>query len=143
MKFSVAFEGGDELASNLAQLSMRLSKKILREALIEGGEPMRQDMGRFAPREPGAPDLADNMGISNARTGDMAAIAIGPVKGFFYGWFQEYGTKHFGGQAFARPAFDGNVHASLGIIGQALWRELAGRGFSRSATVSTPLQDEV
>lgn len=144
MKFSVTFEGGDELAANLAQLSTRLSKRILREALLEGGELIRADMARFAPREPGLPDLADNMTMSNARIeDDPVAIKIGPAKGFYYGWFQEVGTKHHPPQAFARPAFDGNVHNALGVIGQALWRELAARGFSRSATVSAALQDEV
>lgn len=84
------FEGGAELAKAFEQLTARVSKKTLRESLEDAAEPMRRHMASMAPREPGAPDLADNIVISTARAkaiegGQSAAVAIGPAKEFYYG----------------------------------------------------------
>lgn len=134
------FEGGEELAAALDRLSTRVSRRLLREALIEGAEPIRRRAGHLAPRAPGAPDLADNIGISVSRSEDEATIAVGPTQGFFYGLFQEYGTVHHRAQPFMRPAFESEANRALGIVGQALWRELAGRGVSRSGSVDGPME---
>lgn len=128
-----------ELAANLASLSTRVSRKIAREALEEGGEPIRRRASTLAPHEPGPPDLRENIGISPAKSEDLAAVAIGPTKGFAYGFPQEVGTARHAAQPFMRPAFDSEGPKALGIIGQALWRELAGRGFSRSVSAPTPV----
>lgn len=133
--FAMRFEGGEELARNLNALPAALTKKIVMEALTAGGLPMAARAGQLAPREPGAPDLADNIGVSAAsRIGSTAggrwrareegefAVAVGPTAHFFYGLFQEYGTVRHGAQAFMRPAFDAVAPQSLGIVGQELWR---------------------
>lgn len=137
------FEGGEELARALDTLSVRISQKIMREALGVGGEPIRRTASRLAPYEPGPPDLRENIGMSNARpreAGDIAAIAIGPTKGFAYGLPQELGTRHHAAHPFMRPAFDAEAPKALGLIGQELWRQLAGRGFVRTATSPTVIQ---
>lgn len=84
------FEGGAELAKAFEGLTARVSKRMLRESLEDAAEPMRRAMSSMAPREPGAPDLADNIVISTARTkavegAQSAAVAIGPAKAFYYG----------------------------------------------------------
>lgn len=140
MKVSVAFEGGAELAQALDRLSVRISKSIMRDALLEAGEPMRRTAARFAPYEPGAPDLKANIGIAAIRGDDMATVAIGPTRGFFYGLFQEYGTSRHGAQPFMRPAFDMEAPRALDLLGRALWRELAGRGVSRRVTTVVSVQ---
>lgn len=143
--FTVRFEGGAELARTLDQLSTRISKRIMREALEHGGEPVRKAASRNAPYEPGPPDLRENIGMSLARNreaGDMATIAIGPTRGFAYGLPQELGTKHHAAHPFMRPAFDTEAPKALGLIGQELWRQLAGRGFTRSATNIVPVESE-
>jgi HK97 gp10 family phage protein len=124
---------GQALSDALKQLPARVTKRILREALIDGaGEPIRKRMGQLAPYEPGPPDLRDSMTISNARPGsDAIGIAVGPARGFFYGIMQEWGTVRHGAQPFARPAFDQIAPASLGPIGQRIWTALAGRGIHR------------
>lgn len=140
MKVTVRFEGGDELAANLAKLSIPLSKKIMREALTEAGEPIRAMAARLAPHHPGAPDLRDHIGIGPVRSSEQGAVAVGPTREFYYGFFQEFGTRHNRAHAFMRPAFDIQAPKALGILGQALWRELAARGISRSASLSLPVQ---
>lgn len=133
-RFSMKVEGFKELAASLRAMPASVSKPIILDALKEGAEPMRVRMGQLAPREPGAPDLAENIGISVAnRIGDVGggrweakhdeefAVAVGPTKGFFYGIFQEFGTVHHGAQPFMRPGFDSTVQTSLTIIGQRLW----------------------
>lgn len=133
MKFSARFEGGDELARNLATMSPRVSKRVLLEALMVGAEPIRRRASSNAPHDPGAPDLRNNIVVSTVRVpGVAAAVAIGPSKEFFYGLFNELGTVHQGARPFLRPAFDSEGVAALGPIGQELWRALASRGFSRT-----------
>lgn len=140
MKMSLTFDGR-ELAAALRSLSPRVSKSIQREALRDAAEPMRSTMGRLAPREPGAPDLADNMAISNATKkdgidGTTVGVRVGPAKGFFYGYFQEYGTVHHGAQPFARPAFDSEVQKVLPALAKRLWTAMAGRGINRPTQTS-------
>lgn len=140
--FSMRMEGGDQLAANLAQLSTRLSKSILREALLDGGEPIRTLVARNAPREPGAPDLADHIVIAAVRDQEsQASVGIGPdSKQFFYDWFQEFGTARHGAQPMYRPALDEKAPAALDIIGQELWRQLTARGFGvRTASAPSPV----
>lgn len=130
----VRFEGGAELARELNALPLRVSKSFRRAALVAGAEPIRQNMAQMAPREPGAPDLADNIVISNAKAdglqdNDLAtAVAVGPEKKFYYGYMQEFGTIHHGAHPFARPGFDAGVTSALAIISKATWMALAKRG---------------
>lgn len=146
MKMTMRFEGGRELAAALAALPARVSKRVVKEALVEAAEPMRASAAQMAPREPGAPDIADNIVISAGRGGkdefgdDRAtSVAVGPSKGFFYGYYQEYGTRHHGAQPFMRPAFESTTGTSLAILSKALWRELAAKGIGRSGTASGPI----
>ena len=124
---SVRFAGGRELADALRKLpSERITRGVLRNALKQAAEPMREDMRTLAPLEPGAPDLRESMVISPAtrrddvKPGEVGMI-VGPSRSRFYGFFQEFGTVHHGAQPFARPAFDQNVQKSLGILAAALW----------------------
>lgn len=137
---TLKFEGGAELATALDQLSTRLSKSVMREALIAAAEPIRAAAAAKAPHEPGSPDLKENIGISPIRSPEMAAIAVGPTREFFYGFFQEYGTKHHGAQPFMRPAFDTEAPKSLAILSAEAWRLLAARGIGRFISSPTPIQ---
>jgi HK97 gp10 family phage protein len=135
---TLRFEGGAELAKTLDQLSTRVQKTVMRDALTDGSEPIRSRGEQLAPHEPGPPDLRDNIGVSTARVvhpGDIAAVKIGPTKGFAYGLLQELGTSRHAAQPFMRPAF-GEAPKSLSIIGASLWRALLSRGFGSSRTGS-------
>lgn len=126
---SMKVEGGDRLARTLRELPQRVNREVQRAALREGGELIRARASSLAPRAPGAPDLADNIGISNARPGDgSVAIAIGPTRGFFYGFFQEFGTVRHRAQAFMRPAWDSEGPRALKVIAAAMWTALIKRG---------------
>jgi HK97 gp10 family phage protein len=140
----LTFEGGTALANALASLSQGVSRRIQREVLKEAAEPMRREMAILAPHEPGPPDLRDTMTISPARGEDEqeVAVAVGPSKAGFYGSQQEFGNINHAAQPFARPAFDAKVSESLKLIGDGLWRELAGKGIGRARTVSTPVQGD-
>jgi HK97 gp10 family phage protein len=148
MHMSVRFEGGKELAAALASLPARVSKRFVKEALMEAAEPMRKSAASMAPREPGAPDIADNIVISAARGGKDAfgdakaqAVNVGPAKGFFYGHYQEWGTVYHAAHPFMRPAFDQNTMKALSILSTSLWRELASKGIGRSSTSNAPMDD--
>lgn len=126
MKVSMRVEGGQELARRLRALSARASRKVQRDALYAGAEIIRQDASDIAPRAPGAPDIAENIGISTARADDReaVAVAVGPTRGFRYGFYQEFGTRFHGAQPFMRPAFDRNQQRVLGAIQRELWMAL-------------------
>lgn len=140
MKIGFAFDGGEEVARALSALAERASKSVQREALLEGGEVMRGGIAAAAPRRPPLPDLADHIVISRLNQTDERAggVAIGPYKPFFYGGFLEFGTSRMAAHPFMRPGFDATVGRTLGVVGQALWRELAARGVQRSG--SSPMR---
>lgn len=127
----VTFDGGERLAATLKGLSSRMSREVMREALYNGGEVIRARASQNAPREPGSPDLADHIVMSNARPDDgSVGVAIGPEgPDFFYGLFQEEGTTRHGAQPFMRPALDSEGRRAIGFIGQEMWAALVSRGF--------------
>ncbi len=130
MKGSFRIEGGNELAATLRALPLSVSRPIKKDVLREAAEPMVAVARRLAPRDPGAPDLADNIEIGNPRAAqdkfgdEVASVVWGPVKGFFYGYFQEWGTVHHGAHPFMRPAFDQNVERSVRIISSRTWEHI-------------------
>jgi HK97 gp10 family phage protein len=146
MKVSVRFEGGQELAEALAGLSTRLSRKVMREVLVEAAEPIRKAAASMAPQGPDAPHIKQNIIISVAKSSvyldlksEVAAVAIGPKggkEGFGYGLPQEIGTIDHAAQPFMRPALDSASGQALKIAGDAAWRELAGRGINRPTSVA-------
>jgi HK97 gp10 family phage protein len=131
---TVRFEGGKELAAALQALPASVQGPVVYMALLESGEPMRAEIARLAPYEPGAPDLRANIvmnqtgrvgnvsgGSSRSATATEHVIAIGPAKEFFYGLFQEYGTVRHGAQPFMRPGFDTQSGRVVDTLGQRLW----------------------
>lgn len=131
MSTTVKIIGGAELQRNLDALSTRLSRQVQRQALVEAAEPIRTSMAQMAPRAPGAPDIASNIVIGTARLPRQTAVSIGPAKGFFYGFFLEYGTVRMRAQPFMRPSFDRHVvtGSTLKALMGSLWRAIIGRGF--------------
>lgn len=124
--FSLHVQGGEALSRTLDAMPAKMSRSVLINALRAGGMPIRDRAAAGAPREPGAPDLADNIhiGAVRAREGQPPTVGIGASKGFFYDYFQEYGTVRHRAQPFYRPAFDTEAPNSLGIIGRELWAAL-------------------
>lgn len=126
--FKMRIEGAAELAKALDKLPLRASANVMRAALRAGAEPIRRHAQSIAPRGPGAPDIADHIGISSARAkeGEAAAVKVGPVRGFAYGLPLEIGTVHTAAQPFMRPAFDAQAAAALGAINMALRASIIG-----------------
>jgi HK97 gp10 family phage protein len=66
----------------------------------------------------------------------QTAVAVGPTKDYFYGYFQEFGTAHHGAQPWARPGFDEGKDEALAIIGREAWAAIAAK--ARSVSPQTP-----
>ena len=147
----VRIEGGAQLAKALQSLPDRVSTRVLRSALIEAAEPMRDRMIALAPREPGKPDIADDILIQpvtrfrddSDSVGDLvrveegsAAVVIGPTKPFFYGKFLEYGTARMAPRPFMRPAFDTEGIKALQRVTASIWRALTKAGAGSSSSPS-------
>lgn len=132
MRGSMRLEGGVEMSKALSGLSAGVSRRLVRENLVDAAEPMRERMEELAPVGDAPTHLRDQMVISVAR--DVAvdkretAVAVGPSRRGFYGSFQELGTAHHAAQPFAGPAFDQTWLQVLGLFGEGLWADLVRRG---------------
>jgi len=145
------FEGVVELARTLRALPDRVSTKVLRAALEEAAEPMRDSMATTVHRAPGRPDIADHMivkGVNRYEDVDLgvvvvepgsAAVTVGPAKGYFWGSFLEFGTPRARPFPFMRPAFDQHAAGALSDLAASIWRALAGAGQIRTGTGSGPV----
>ena len=144
IKTRISFSGGNELARALATLSQRVNRQVRYEALERAAEPMRRTASRLAPHAPGKPDLRDAIEIQRVK-GEHGepAVAVGPTRDAFYGFYQEFGTVHHGAQPFMRPAFDTEASRALAELGRAMWTALAARGVSRSGSTASALQGVV
>lgn len=146
MKVSVKLHGGPDLIGRLDRLSRAASKRVQRNALLAGAEPIRAEAAALAPRSAlGAPHLADNIvtGVARGQDGDETLVEVGPAAGaggndFFYGHMQEFGTVKAPAQPFMRPAFDQKAPTALRVILNHFWaalkRESARGGVSGGRT---------
>lgn len=130
MKIQMKFEGGAKLSDALTQVSNRVGRQLVRQALREAAVPMQAAVAAAAPRGEVAPHLAEHIVVSNARPEDgSVGIALGPQKGaFFYGSFLEHGTVKMPAYPFMRPGFEASVQHSIRIMQTALWGLLVARG---------------
>jgi HK97 gp10 family phage protein len=146
------FEGGAALAKAFRDLPDRVSTKVLREALTDAAEPMRASMETTVHRAPGRPDIADHMvikGITSYKDADLdamgfdakirlepgsASVAVGPAKGYFWGWMLEFGTVRARAFPFMRPAFDQGAGPALSALAGSMWRALAQAGAGRASS---------
>lgn len=136
VKTTMRFVGGTELLKAMEGLTKRVSNNILKKALIEAAEPLRKDISRRAPYEPGPPDLRENILVfPNTKIlveKSDASVAVGPSSGFPYAFYQEYGTVHHAAKPFMRPAWDAGKQRAIGDIARAMWSILSDRGITTS-----------
>lgn len=123
-------DGGDKLAKTLRDLPNRVSRSVQREALTVGAERIRSRASAIAPRAAGAPDLADNIGIAtDVRPADgSVGVGVGVPRGFFYDWFQEFGTSRHGARPFWRPTIDAEGPRVIKLVAAEMWAALIRKG---------------
>ena len=139
---SMQIQGGAQLARTLRELSLKAEQKTMRGILRDSAEPIRAEAERLAPKSLDAPHIKDNIVISLATKdaegerleADQHAVAVGPNKDAFYGFFQEFGTVHHAAQPFMRPAFDLKVREALKAVQEGIWRVLRAEGRAQSTT---------
>jgi len=132
MKVQFVSSGHSELMDALGSMSSRVSATVQREALKAGAGLIAARASALAPRDPGAPDLADNINVATARSasgsGDVT-VGIGSPRSFFYDWFQEFGTGQHGPRPFYRPALEQEGERAVKAVGSSLWEAIIRRGF--------------
>jgi HK97 gp10 family phage protein len=137
MQFQV--HGGKEMAEALKDLSVRMTRNVMIEALTDAAEPARARMQSLAPRAPGPPDIADNIVIGQVRgRGLKYAVGVGPARGFFYGYFLEFGARggRMPAQPFIRTGFDATISMMLRRLSLSFWAAMTKRGFGRTRSAS-------
>lgn len=134
MRMQVVTSGHDELIRAFDSMSKRVSTQVQRDALKEGAAKIQARASALAPRDPGAPDLADNINVATVRStgGAEASVGIGSGTSFYYDWFQEFGTSRQAAHPFYRPAIDQEGANAIKVIGASLWAAIIKRGFGSS-----------
>jgi HK97 gp10 family phage protein len=126
---TLRFEGGDKLRQTLASMPNRVNLSVQREALKSAADVIQQRASATAPRAPGAPDLADNIRVGNTRPADgSVGVGIGVPRGFFYDWFNEFGTVNQLARPFWRPVIDSEMPKLVKQIAADMWAALIRKG---------------
>lgn len=132
---SYRIQGGAQLASALRGMALKDERSAIVALLKTAGEPIREDAERLVPVSEDAPHIVDHIVISATNeledgeksSGDEHAVAIGPVRSFFYSIFLEFGTVKMRAQPFMRPAFDTRVMDALKALQEGIWSLLRKR----------------
>ncbi len=134
--------GLSALVDNLNTMPLKLGtqKNIIVRALRAGAEPIENRASQLAPVYEGPIKIQKRHGktftlvpgklkqgmtttvVDQTATGAVARI--GPVKGAFYGSFDEFGDSRQPARPFLRPAFDEKLHEAVAIIGYVVGSEI-------------------
>jgi len=104
-------KGLEELIKNLNSLPDNLEKKVIRAAVRQGANVIKDKAKSYVPVNEGT--LRDSIKVSGSRAQKgVIAFRIRPTKNkrkgksVFYGRFQEFGTSKMAAHPFMRPAYD-------------------------------------
>ena len=100
-------QGIEQLEAKLKKLPLALQRKVLTDAVKQGGEIIRQGAANAAPVLTG--QLAANEIISVVASESNAyyvLIRIGPRRKNFYGIFEEFGTSHQQAEPWLGPSYE-------------------------------------
>lgn len=122
----MATEGIEGLAAfkdRLENLSQSMQKTILTKAARAGGEVIRREAERRAPRlkvpdprrTPGLLAKSEMLKVVK-RSAGRAVVTIGPSTDAWYARFVEFGTMYQKAQPFLRPALDESQDAVMRAI---------------------------
>jgi HK97 gp10 family phage protein len=130
MNIKLTFTGGAEIQKTLEGLSRKVAKQVTIDALTAAAAPIRDAAAQKAPRAPGAPDLADHIGVApvkpkRSESPTELSVAIGVPNEFFYDFFLEYGTRFISARPFYRPALDSQASTALEVLRARYWEAIA------------------
>lgn len=126
--FSVKITGLEDLEKKLLELPARLARQVVRPALEEGGEIIRQEMGIIAPRRTGRLGSSKGIGmkVELSTKYDQGKVSVGPTKEAFYGDILQKGWRSRGNPKKRSTRGMGAVHSAHPFIDVALknkWRQ--------------------
>jgi len=141
LELKVEFHGLREIDELLKQLPKQVAGRVLTAGLRAGGNVIRAEAKRTAPRraDPGAKPISSSSkkgrlpGYLRAsiivrairEAGTSAKVIVGPSRRAFYGRFSEFGTSRQPARPWLRPAFDRTREAALKAIKESLGRNVA------------------
>jgi HK97 gp10 family phage protein len=129
---SVTVQGSADIMAALTGIQTGFGEEALQEAALAGGEVVRKEASRLAPRSKGKghhPDgghAADHLVIEVASRSGMAEAKVGPDKGGWYLKFAETGTSKQPARSFLRKALDEKREEVDATMAEVL-RQLLGR----------------
>lgn len=122
----VRVDGVENMLRELRRVTDRATAEgELMDALMKGGEPIRDSARRRAPVGTEAVSrrrLSDGIVVRKPnnlyRRG--AEIKVAPLREVAHANLQEFGTRHHAAQPFMRPAFDEQKHRAVEIVRREL-----------------------
>ena len=116
---SMQVSGFEEIDAALARLSAELNETILVASLMEAGAPMTMLARQYAwrsekaratyrgkPRPPGHMFQTIKPRRVRGYVGAGVKVSVTYARAYFWGMYQEFGTRHTAPFPFLRPAFD-------------------------------------
>ena len=142
-RFDISLLGDAELARKLHALPEKVERKVIRQAIRKGGQPILRDAKANANKLTGA--MAKNIKLRamkrkrgrigvRIQTGTRLEMGISADEGYYYPAIVEFGDgatrRAF---RFMRRALDSNQHASMTVM-----RDEIAKGIEREAASNTP-----
>jgi HK97 gp10 family phage protein len=140
--------GLEQFQKTMRSLDPSEARGVKRKMLMTAAAPMRARIEQLAPVEEGKPDLKDTISVQAVSKiddpdigtiklqDDESAVAVGPSKAGFYGFFQEFGVAPHGehpghpAQPFVRPGFDETVGRAVAILRDEVLKYMRSRSTS-------------
>lgn len=101
-------QGWAEYQRKLKALEATVRGQLLKEAALAGGQIVLDAAQANAPRDTGRLAAGMTMRLSKDTNDLMAAAEVGPSRSAWYGFLQEFGTRHHRKQPFLGPALESN-----------------------------------
>lgn len=99
--------GMDEFKGKLEQLELTVRRQLLIDAAKAGAKILLEEARRRAPTDTGALAAGMTLRVSGGESDIYeATVDVGPSKKTWYGFMQEFGTKHHAAQPFLGPALE-------------------------------------
>lgn len=131
MKIRMRLEGEKQLARDLRELSSKIRRRVLVDALVAAAEPVRQEAARLAPVDRGRLKGSMITVVEGTPAQELTVkapavfVKMGPEEDAFYGYFHELGTSKMPAKPFMRPALESMKSAAIQAAAERMARGLA------------------
>ncbi|MCP5017107.1 MAG: hypothetical protein GY938_17825 [Ketobacter sp.] len=131
--FDISVIGDKKLERKLNKMEKKASSKVMRDAMKESMEPVKELAKLRAPRDKGLLIKSIRIAAKTSRRGVSAMVRTGTRKQlkisadnpFYYPAAHEYGTKYMPAKSYLRSALGDKKNMVLSDLGRSIHKMLA------------------